>query len=253
MSYLARLIPIALALGIMSSLAMAETKNLSVSVSYRERVALPTDAELDVQLVGTPKAGGTTKRIASQRISMTRVPMTITLPYDGNVIDSEYQYTVVSSIWSSGERPFHKTQTVDVLDQTNPDAVDVQLMMVANENNPMPGMQSVAGIEWAVTEVKGEPWPKAEPATLMIDTLANVSVFAGCNHFRGRALLSDGALEFPENFAGTLMACPDDIEALERKFLRSLGEVSAYVRYGAGLVMTDAQGRAVLHFVERPG
>ena len=36
------------------------------------------------------------------------------------------------------------------------------------------------------------------------------------------------------------MACPDEVEALERRFLAALMQVSDYVRYGAGLVMTDA-------------
>jgi putative lipoprotein len=49
-----------------------------------------------------------------------------------------------------------------------------------------------------------------------------------------------------------MMACPDAVETIERRFLGALLQVSDYVRYGSGLVMTDADGRAVMHFVEMP-
>ncbi|PWJ10525.1 META domain-containing protein [Jannaschia seohaensis] len=48
------------------------------------------------------------------------------------------------------------------------------------------------------------------------------------------------------------MACPDEIEAQERRFLDALAQVSDYVLYGAGLVMEDFDGRAVLHLFETP-
>lgn len=86
----------------------------------------------------------------------------------------------------------------------------------------------------------------------MIDGEMNFGIFGGCNRYVGKLAPSGRGLAFPENTAGTIIACPDEIEALERRFLAAIMQVSAYVRYGAGLVMTDADGRAVLHFVETP-
>ncbi|MFC6637165.1 META domain-containing protein [Sulfitobacter sediminilitoris] len=77
------------------------------------------------------------------------------------------------------------------------------------------------------------------------------SIFGGCNRFIGDLALSEGTIAFPESFAGTLMACPDDVERHERAFLDALARVHSYVRYGTGLVLTDRSGGALLHFVER--
>ena len=77
-------------------------------------------------------------------------------------------------------------------------------------------------------------------------------MFGGCNRFVGQVFLADGEIAFPENFAGTMMACPGEAEALERTLLETLRKVSGYVRYGTGLVMTDADGNGLLHFEERP-
>jgi hypothetical protein len=45
---------------------------------------------------------------------------------------------------------------------------------------------------------------------------------------------------------------PDHMEKQERRFLDALAQVIGNLRYVAGLVMTDARGNAILHFVERP-
>ena len=49
-----------------------------------------------------------------------------------------------------------------------------------------------------------------------------------------------------------MMASPDPVEAMERRILAVLRQVADFVRYGCVLVVTDANGRAVLHFVETP-
>ena len=109
---------------------------------------------------------------------------------------------------------------------------------------------TISGVFWTATEVFGEPWPGDERGTMLVDEERNVSLFGGCNRFTGQLQFLSRGLAFPENLAGTMMACPDDVEALERRFLSALMRVTGYVRYGAGLVMTDAQGHAVLHFIE---
>jgi putative lipoprotein len=86
----------------------------------------------------------------------------------------------------------------------------------------------------------------------VLDDERNFALFGGCNRFSGRLAPSGGGLIFPEDFAGTMMACPDPVEAMERQILAALRQVADFVRYGSGLVMMDANGRAVLHFVATP-
>lgn len=103
-----------------------------------------------------------------------------------------------------------------------------------------------------MAEVFREAWPNDDPATLVIDVAMNVSAFGRCNRFRVQVQPSGLGLAFPENIAGTIVACPDEIEAQEQRFLDALAQVSDYVRYGAGLVMEDFDGRASCIFSRSP-
>lgn len=232
---------------------MAQMQTLSVTVSFRERIALPPDAQLDVQILQIADAdmqGGT---IAAQRFAITGVPMTVSLSFDPEVIVDGAPYALGAAIRTpDGPRMFRGTMTLDALGGGEAAAIEMLLTMLpdAETTNAVP--RRISGVAWTVTEVLGEAWPNDEPATLVIDDEMNVSAFGGCNRYRGQLQPSGRGLAFPENMAGTMMACPDAVEAVERRFLAALMQVSDYVRYGGGLVMLDAEGRAVMHFIETP-
>lgn len=59
-------------------------------------------------------------------------------------------------------------------------------------------------------------------------------------------------ISFPASIAATMMACPPELEDLERAFVSALSSVSGYGRHGTGLVVTNLHGAAVLHFADRP-
>lgn len=236
----------------MASRSMAENATLEVTISYRERIALPPDAVLDVQLLDLSRADTASGRIAFQRFAMTAIPMTVELTYDPQIIDDQARYAVVAGIWSGEGQMFRTTRQYRVLDGPETATVDILLSMVAHDSSIASPPLSITGFRWSVTEIGAEPWANDDPATLVIDDEMNFSIFGGCNRLTGQLVLSDGEIAFPENFAGTLMACPDQVEARERRFLAALRDVSRYVRYRGGLVMTDAAGNALLHFEDRP-
>lgn len=234
-------------LGSVPSGAVAQT--LEVTVSYRERIALPPDAELEVELVEVAHAA---TRISSRRFAMTGVPMTVALAYDPQVVDGDGRYAVVAAIWTGDRRMFRTTRRYDAFGNGDAGPVELLLTMTPEDGAEAAPPKSITGVAWSVTEVAGAAWGNDDPATLTIDDEMNFSIFGGCNRFNGQLVLSDGAIAFPENFAGTLMACPGEAEALERSFLQAVRQVSRFVRYGGGLVMTDEAGNALLHFEERP-
>ncbi|MBS0124482.1 META domain-containing protein [Thetidibacter halocola] len=219
------------------------TGTITVSVSYRERIALPPDAELDLQLIDLSRQAGT-QRIASQRFAMTGVPMKVMLAFDPRVVRQPSNLAVSATILA-GDAPIFKGME-PAPDLATP--LGIMLRMVDDKAPTLP----FAGIQWAVTEIAGEAWPNDDPATLIVDDGLAFSIFGGCNRFVGRLDVTDTGIAFPENFAGTLMACPDTVEAAERRFLSALRLVAGYARDGSTLELTDAAGATVLRFAERP-
>jgi putative lipoprotein len=241
------------ALAMFTTESKAQSDMLNVTVMYRERIALPPDAELEVQLLDVSRADAGSKRLSSQRYAMTGVPQTVDLQYDSQIIEDMGRYAVVATIWSSDDNQlFRTTSLYSVFEGAGTAQVELVLTMVAGDGVVTAPPRTISGIEWAVTDVAGEKWSNDDPATLVIDDQMNFAMFGGCNRFVGQVFLADGEIAFPENFAGTMMACPGEAEALERTLLETLRKVSGYVRYGTGLVMTDADGNGLLHFKERP-
>lgn len=239
------------AFGAASSGAVAETKTLDVTVTYRERIALPPDARLDLRLMEASGTRQGTPLIASQVFAMTAVPKTVSLNYDAELIDTAGAYTITATIWSGNRQLFRTDPPHAVFGEKGAGPVDIVLKMPADDPAGEAVPNTITGVEWAVTEMFGMPWPNENPATLAIDADAKVSAFGGCNRLTGQAVLAYGSVRFPPNFAATMMACPAPLEENERRFIQALSQVVGYVRYGSGMVMTDAQGRGILHFVQR--
>ena len=235
-----------------ASMALAQSSTLEITASYRERIALPPDAQLEVQLFDVTLADAPATRLASQRFVMSGVPTTVSLAYDPAIIDEDRRYAVKASLWSGGKQIFRTTRHYPVLDGTASGSADVQLSMVELADDTAVPPRTLSGIQWVATELLGTQWANDDPATLTVDDSNTFSIFGGCNRFVGKLNFSAGQISFPENFAGTLMACPNEVEALERSFLDALSRASGYVRYGAGLVLMDENGIALMHFEDRP-
>ena len=230
--------------------AQAQSTSLEVTVSYRERIALPPDAKLHVQLRDMTPSDATPVPLAAKLIAMTGVPMTVSLSYDPEVVEAGRSYAITASLWSGDEQLFRTARPQAVPEGAAEGPVEIVLSMVeAFETSAVPP-RTLIGVRWVATEILGAPWSNDDPATLTVDETSTFSIFGGCNRFTGQMQIAAGQIAFPENFAGTLMACPNEVEDQERGFLAALARASAYVRYGAGLVLMDDMGNGLLHFEE---
>ncbi len=223
-----------------------------MTVTYRERIALPPLAELHLQLLDVSRADAAARPLAFQRYLMTGVPLQVALQYDADLIAPEGVYSLAASIWSGHVRIFQSTERYDPVLGSENATSEMILAAVGEADAASPTSPRTTGVEWAITEVAGEPWSNNDPATLIIDDERNFALFGGCNRFIGELFQIDGEISFPANFAGTMMACPDEVERLERRVLDALPRVSSYVCYLTGLVMMDANGVVIMHFAERP-
>jgi putative lipoprotein len=124
--------------------------------------------------------------------------------------------------------------------------------MMARQTDGDEADKSIHGTTWAVYEIAGRIVVAEDPPTLTLDQGGQFGLYGGCNRFSGELDAGKGSFRMPENFAGTMMACPEDRERLERDTLEALSEATGYVRNGSNLALTNEAGVPILRLREMP-
>ncbi|WP_424969983.1 YbaY family lipoprotein [Dinoroseobacter sp. S76] len=235
-------------------LARAEMQSLTVSAAYLERIALPPDAQLEVELLDTSRMDVAAIRIASQRVAMTRIPMRVALPYDPAVIDARMTYTVAARIHSEGRVVFRTTQAYPVLTRGAGQSVDL-ILQQAGAVSPLT-TPKLTGISWQLVALDGVALDGDVVPTLELRDGGGASVFAGCNRFSGRVEIAPGAMVFPSPMAGTKMACPPPLDTLERDVIAALEATRRFAVSGGFadpmLRLLDEEGEETALFAAAP-
>jgi len=108
--------------------ARKATGKITVSATYRERIALPPGAEFEAVLEDVSLADVAAKRMGEVRIrSLDGVPVHFEIPYDPGRIDSRFSYTVRATIRVDGQLWATTDQHYPVL--TRSGGNDVQLVL----------------------------------------------------------------------------------------------------------------------------
>ncbi|WP_420584583.1 META domain-containing protein [Ruegeria sp.] len=122
--------------------------------------------------------------------------------------------------------------------------------MAQSENNA--AQAALENTKWSAIGIGGDVLNADKRPELEFLAEGTFGGSGGCNRFKGKAEMSGDSIEFPDNIAATLMACPPEIEQAERQFFDALQQVSTYAVAGDSLVMLDQGGEPVLKFVRLP-
>ena len=109
------------------------------SVAYRERMALPADAVIDVQLIDTSVEDIAAQTVAAAMINAEgrQVPVPFTLTYDPGKIEPAHRYSVRANIRSGdGMLMFSTTQAYPVVTHGAPSKVNLILHTVGHGAKP---------------------------------------------------------------------------------------------------------------------
>ena len=105
---------------------------------------------------------------------------------------------------------------------------DGGLTLTSDEVTGALSLALVAGTQWRLVELDGEPLPDGvKPPTLEIKE-GRLSGFDGCNRYMGKIEESAPGQVAVGPLAGTRMACPEPAMQLEQRFLDALGKATRY-------------------------
>ncbi len=232
----------AVILALLGSEIRAET--VSGTATYRERIAVPQDATLYVEVQDISRADAPAVTLAAQRYALTAVPAAFELQVDDALIRDGMTYAVSGSIYR-GDQLLFTTDTVHpVLTNGAGDTTDLVLVQVSGDS-----ATTLEDTNWTAIGMYGEIVDAERPPQLSFTQAGAFNGFGGCNRFMGQADLTGETLEFPDNMAATLMACPPELEQIEDQFFAALQSVTTYAVAGDSLVLLDASGEPALKFI----
>ena len=216
------------------------------TVTYRERIALPPDAVVDVALLDVSLADAPAEVIDSVRITEPGpVPIAFELSYDPSQIDERHTYAVRAEIRAEGDLIFTTDRSYPVITRGEDSEVDLVLVRVAARTEPDAPLLDT---RWKLIQMNGEPveMPAGGVLHLVLDAdKERCHGFAGCNRFSGAYEISGDHLRLGP-LAVTNMACPDGME-LERAYLTVLDGIDRFVVEGRQLEVYG-EGRQLATF-----
>ncbi len=232
----------AIALTLLGSQGSAGT--VTGTATFRERIALPEDATLYIELQDISRADAPAVTLAAQRYALTGVPTEFELTFDDALIRDGMTYAISGSVYR-GEKLLFTTDTVHpVLTNGSGDTTDLVLVQAGGQPSA-----TLEGSNWTAIGINGAVVDTERPPQLSFAQGGAFSGSGGCNRFSGQAELSGNGLVFPDNMAATLMACPAPLEEVEDQFFEAMQQVTTYVVAGDSLVLLDAAGEPVLKFI----
>ena len=226
------------------------------TISYVARMALPSNAAIDVRLEDVTLADAPSKLVAENVFSLggKQVPVPFQLPYKPAEIQPSHRYTVRASISVDGNLLFATTEMYPVL--TNGGASDVALTLQAmrqDSSQPTVAPDALRGTKWVLVELNGKPvTPGANnPAYLVFDPdQKRYSGSSGCNRIVGTFQLDGSSLQMLGG-AMTMLACSEPLMKQEKEFNEALTATGSYQLSGNTLELL-ARKKVVAKFTSTP-
>ncbi|MGI6852801.1 YbaY family lipoprotein [Mesorhizobium sp. 1B3] len=221
---------------------LAAEKTISGEILYRERIALPPNAVLTVELADVSLADAPASIIGKQVIDPAgQVPIKFTISFDPAVIQPNMQYalqariTVNDTLWFINDARY----TIAPLTDTAPSLL---LKMVRRSETPAPAANIYDAI-W----VSEDPASVGMPPTFSVKTDGKMFGKGPCNSYFGTAEIGDGTIAVGE-VGSTRMACAPDVMDRERAFFETLRKAESFDIREGRLTLKDKDGKEILHF-----
>jgi len=200
--------------------AMAEIRMLSGTVTYRERIALPPAASVEVRLVDVSLADAPARTIAETTITPEgQVPIPYRLEYESSDIVPGRSYALQVRI-TAGDRPLFITQTRHPVFAGGADRTDIVVERVAGATT------SPAG-RWLAEDIRRGGVIDRLQTILEIAEDGTITGTGGCNRMSGKATITGDSITFG-SIAATQRACTPAVMHQEAKFFAALQDVRTW-------------------------
>jgi len=237
--------------------ASPETGVVRGSVAYRERMALPPDAVVEVKLSDVSRQDASAPVIAETTVRPEgrQVPLSFELRYDPKKIEPNRSYALRATIRSAGRMIFTTDTAYPVITQGNPTEVDLWLVRVSDRaeeatsgSAAAPSPSELWGTAWRLEDLGGAGVLDRVQATLEFPEAGRAAGSGSCNRFFGAVQISGESITFG-SLGSTQMACTEAVGTQEGKYLKALRDAERFGLDGPALLIYSKGMDKPLRFI----
>lgn len=219
------------------------------TVAYRERVALPPGAAIDVRLEDTSLQDAPAKLIGESVFAAVgqQVPISFQVSFNPADINPAHTYQLRANIAVNGRIIFTSTIAYPVITHGAPMQANIMLQQVSVPAPTNSAGPKLHGTYWMLVELNGKPavpgMGRTQPYIRLHREQGSLEGSSGCNGVLGTYLVEQNALRFTPS-GTTLMMCPPALMEQEQGLISALKATSSYKIEGDTLQLSN--GTAVV-------
>ncbi|TIV99482.1 MAG: META domain-containing protein [Mesorhizobium sp.] len=239
------LVPLVVGVLAVPEISGAAEKTLTGEVTYRERIALPPNAELSVELADMSLADAPATIIGQRKIVPAgQVPIKFEISFDPKAVLPGKTYVLQARITVDGRLLF-VTDTRHQVDPLDGKPQILMLKMVAPATAP--DAADLYGQSWLIEYIDGVGVIADPQATFRVSEAGKAGGKGPCNSYFANAKVDGEKIEI-SNIGSTKMACAPDVMAQEKALFDALGKAASYHVDAGKLVIADKDDRVILRF-----
>jgi putative lipoprotein len=233
-----------------TSPALAGKVTLTGEVTYRERIALPDDATLEIQLVDQSLPAAPPRLDVRAPIGAGQVPLSFTLAFDDTLIVPGHTYALMATIGVESGMLFRNFEpyAVDPLAPFGPISIVTNLVGHVETGAPSsepetPAPPAIFDTTWTAVSIDGT---HVLPHTIVSLTVASdmrAGGSSGCNSWFAQAEVKGDTVAFGQ-IGSTRKSCGEAIDAQEAAFDQTLASTVSWqvdgdtlTLYGTGIMV----------------
>ena len=226
--------------------ALGQTEGQGVvtgQVAYRERIALPPDAVLRVELQDVSLADTAARTIAleERRVGARQVPLPFELSFGARSLTARGRYAVRATIRDAAGALLWTTDTVHRVEPGRATQDLGTLRLVQVQPPSATAVDRLSDQEWVVEDVGGRGLIDSARLTLGFAPDGRLSGLAGCNSFTGSYSVEAQTLTIGQ-LATTRKLCAPALMDLERSFVGVLSIATSFRIDATGALILSTLG-----------
>ena len=254
MRFLQVLLPI-LVLSIASP-AFAAKIDLSGQVTYRERIALPENSILGIELVDESLPAAPPRVAVKGAIGPGQVPLSFDLKFDDSLILPDHDYALIATISAEGHLMFRNFEPYGVTPLAPPAApilIVTNLVAQADATTSSsaepeaPAKPAILETIWTATSINGTPPLPRSNATLSISSDLRAGGSGSCNSWFAQAQLDGDKLSFA-TIGATQKGCTQSVNLQEQAYFAALAATATWQVSGDTLTLYGVDGKPLMVF-----